>query len=393
MTTTDLAIHGHCDERFASVKEAFTRNFDDQPEVGAAVAVTIAGQLVVDVWAGFADRERTRPWERDTIVNVFSTTKGIVTVCALRLVEQGKLDPDAPVAQYWPEFAAAGKEKITVAQLMSHQAGLPAIDAILPLDQSYAWEPLVTALAAQKPWWEPGTRGGYHAITFGHLVGELVRRISGKSVGAYWRDEFATPLGLDFHIGFGPELDARCADMIPAGLPDLIPDHPLTKAFMDPTSMTFKAFTITPLAMVNPVYMNGREWRAAEIPAGNGHSDARSLAALYGALATDGTLNGQAVLKPETVKRATEQQVHAEDAVLFFPMRFGLGFLLDIPEFQVSPTGALFGHAGMGGSFGYADPDAGFGVGYVMNRMMMPDLANREDGRWRGMFDAIYASL
>ena len=391
--TTATEIHGICKPGFERVREAFARNFDEHGDVGAALSLVVEGETVVDLWGGHADGARTRPWEQDTIVNVFSTTKGITTVCALRLIEQGKLDPDAPVAQYWPEFAAAGKEKITVAQLMSHQAGLPAIDAILPLDRSYDWQALVDALAAQKPWWEPGTRVGYHAITFGHLVGELIRRASGKSIGAYWRDEFAGPLGLDFHIGFGPELDTRCADMIPAGLPDLSADHPLAKAFLDPTSMTFKAFTITPLPMVNPLYMNGRDWRAAEIPAGNGHGTARAIATLYGALATGGRLNGHAVLAPETIKLATQQQVHGECAVLFFPMRFGLGFLLDIPEFQVSPTGALFGHAGMGGSFGYADPDARFGVSYVMNRMMLPDPANRDDPRWRGMFDAIYASV
>jgi CubicO group peptidase (beta-lactamase class C family) len=393
MTTAATEIHGICKPGYERVREAFARNFEEHGEVGAALSLVVDGETVVDIWGGHADGARTRPWEEDTIVNVFSTTKGIVTVCALRLIEQGKLDPEAPVARYWPEFAAAGKERIKVSQVMSHQAGLPAIDAILPLERSFDWEALVEALAAQKPWWEPGTQGGYHAITFGHLVGELIRRISGKSVGAYWQEEFAAPLGLDFHIGFGEEHDARCADMIPAPLPEFDPTNPLMRAFMDPTSVTFKAFTITPLPMVNPLYMNSRDWRAAEIPAGNGHSTARALAALYGALATGGTLNGQAVLKPETVRLATRERIHGEDAVLFFPMRFGLGFLLDIPELQVSPTGALFGHAGMGGSFGFADPDAGFGVGYVMNKMYTALTGTREDPRWRGMFDAIYASV
>jgi CubicO group peptidase (beta-lactamase class C family) len=392
--TTATDIHGLCRPGYERVRDAFARNFEEHGEVGAALSLVVDGEPVVDLWGGHADGALTRPWEEDTIVNTFSTTKGITTVCALRLIEQGKLDVDAPVAKYWPEFAAAGKEDIPVRQIMSHQAGLPGIDAMLPVEKAYEWEPLSEALAAQKPYWEPGSKFGYHAITFGALVGEVIRRISGKSVGTFWREEIAEPFGIDFHLGFGDELDDRCATMIPAPLPDLSEvDHPLAKAMLDPTSLTFKAFMITPLMMVNPLYMNSREWRAAEVPAANGHGTARALARLYGALATGGTLDGAPVLKQETIELATQTQSQGEDAILLFPMRFGLGFLLDIPEFQISPNGTVFGHAGMGGSFGFADPQAKYGVGYVMNKMMLPDPENREDPRWRGMFDAIYESV
>jgi CubicO group peptidase (beta-lactamase class C family) len=391
--TTATEIHGIVKPGYEKVREAFARNFEEHGEVGAALSLVVDGEPVVDIWGGHADGAMTRPWERDTIANVYSTTKGITTICALRLVEEGKLDLDAPVAQYWPEFAQNGKENIPVRWLLSHRAGLPAIDNIIPVERSYEWEPLIEALAAQKPWWEPGSGVGYHALTFGHLVGEVIRRVTGKSVGTYWREEFAGPLGLDFQIGFGPEDDSRAADMIPAPLPAFDPSNPLMVAMANPSSMTFKAFFVSPLPMVNPLYMNTREWRAGEFPAANGHGTARALAALYSALATDGKLNGKNILKPETIEMATQTQSQGECQVMFFPLRVGVGFMLDIPEYQISPSGKIFGHPGMGGSFGYADPEARFGVGYTMNKMELPDPQNREDPRWRGMFDAIYASV
>ncbi|MEX0684155.1 MAG: serine hydrolase domain-containing protein [Dehalococcoidia bacterium] len=390
--TTATEIHGICQPGYERIRDAFARNFEEHGEIGAALSLVVDGEPVVDIWGGHADPARTRPWEQDTIVNTFSTTKGITTVCALRLVEQGKLDLDAPVATYWPEFAQAGKEKITVRQLMSHRAGLPAVKDIIPVEHSHSWEPLVNALAAQEPWWEPGTAHGYHAVTFGSLVGEVIRRVSGKSVGTFWREEVAEPFGIDFHIGFGSEKDSRVAEMIPAELASIDPENSFARALMNPMSVSFKAFMITPLLMVNPTYMNTREWRAAEIPAANGHGTARALARLYGALATGGELDGAPVLKPETIDMAREEQSSGEDIVLLMPTRFGTGFMLDVPEYQVTPTGALFGHPGLGGSFGFADPDARIGMGYVMNQMMFPG-ADLIDVRWQGMLPAIYASV
>ena len=391
--TTTTEIKGTCKDGFQRVKEAFAANFEDHGEVGASLAVMVDGEMAVDLWGGYADGQRTRPWERDTIVNTFSTTKGMTAICANQLIEQGKLDPDAPVAKYWPEFAQAGKENLPVKYLLSHRAGLPAVDNMIPANEGYKWETLVNALAAQKPWWEPGTKHGYHAVTFGSLVGEVIRRVSGMSVGNYFRTQVAEPLGIDFHIGFGPDLDSRCAEMIPAPFQTPPPESPLFAAFTNPQSMTFKAFMITPEPMLNPNYMNTREWRAAEVPAANGHGNARALATVYGALARGGELGGVQVLRRETIDDMRKEQSNGVDAVLFIPMRFGRGFFLELPEYALTPNTSLFGHPGMGGSFGLADPEAKMGIGYAMNKMYLPPDMVSLDPRWETIFASLYDSL
>ncbi|TMB69339.1 MAG: beta-lactamase family protein [Chloroflexi bacterium] len=372
---TTVAIQGVCDARFRGVKEAFAQNFADYGEVGAAVAVMTGGRLVVDLWAGHADTALSRPWQQETIVNVFSTTKGMTAICAHRL-----------------EFAQAGKSEIPVRYLLSHRAGLPAVRQPLLPGSAYDWERMTSALAAEEPWWEPGSKHGYHPLTFGYLVGEVVRRISGKSLGAYFRDEIAGPLGLDFYIGLSGKDDARVAEMLPMPLPEPGEDNLIAKAFSDPQSMTFKAFANPPDLMV-PGTVNSRQWRAAEIPAANGHSDARSLARIYGALAQGGELDGYSVLSLEAIDRARVEQSYGDDAVLLgLPSRFGLGFMLDLPEHRIVPQGDMFGHPGAGGSIGFADPEAGLGFGYVMNKMILPP-DYFIDPRWRGLVDATYASL
>jgi CubicO group peptidase (beta-lactamase class C family) len=391
--TTTIGIKGECKDGFQRVKDAFAANFEDHGEVGASLAVMVDGEMAVDIWGGYADGQRTRPWERDTIVNTFSTTKGMTAICANQLIEQGKLDPEAPVAKYWPEFAQAGKDKLPVQYLLNHKAGLPAVDNMIPASEGYKWKALVNALAAQKPWWEPGTQHGYHAVTFGSLVGEVVRRVSGMSVGNYFRKQVAEPLGIDFYIGFGPELDSRCADMIPAPFQAPPPEHPLFAAFTNPLSMTFKAFMITPEPMLNPNYMNTREFRAAEVPAANGHGNARALATVYGALARGGELGGVQVLQRETIDEMRKEQSNGEDAVLMIASRFGRGFFLELPEYALTPNTSLFGHPGMGGSFGLADPDAKVGIGYAMNKMYLPPDMISLDPRWAPIFAAVYDSL
>lgn len=389
--TTTVAIQGTCDTSFQGVKDAFAQNFADFGEVGAAVAVMVDGHMVVDLWAGHADAALTRPWQRDTIVNVYSTTKGITAVCANRLADQGLLDIDAPVARYWPEFAQAGKADIPVRQLLSHRAGLPALRQMLPPGSAYNWETMTSALAAEEPWWRSGTKHGYHALTYGYLVGEVVRRISGLTIGNYFRKEIAEPLGLDFHIGLPEEYDSRTAEMLPMPPPEG-EDNPIAKALSNPESMTFKAFASQPDLML-PGTVNTRQWRAAEIPAANGHSDARALARLYGALARGGELDGVHVLSREAIERARVEQSYGEDAVLFgLPSRFGLGFMLDLPEHRIVPQGDIFGHPGAGGSIGFADPEAGVGFGYVMNKMIIPP-DYFVDPRWRTLIDATYAAL
>ena len=363
-------VSGTCDPRFEKVRTRFEESFD-KGEVGAGVAVVIDGESVIDLWGGHADADRDRPWQRDTIVNTYSTTKGMTAICLNRLADQGRLDLDAPVARYWPEFAQNGKDAIPVRDLLCHRAGLAAVRRPLPAGSSANWQRMTEALAEQEPWWEPGTRHGYHAMTFGFLVGEVLRRIDGRSLGTYFREEIAEPLGADFWIGFGPELDGRCAEMIQA--PVLPPasdgSNPFAAALDDPESLVAKVFNNPPRELDA---VNSRTWRGAEIPAGNGHGTARSLARIYGALARGGELDGVRVLSPEAIARATTEEAFGPDEVLKpLQTRFGLGFMLTQPMIPFGPNPESFGHPGAGGSIAFADPTARLGFGYVMNQMQM----------------------
>ncbi|MGH8011577.1 MAG: serine hydrolase domain-containing protein, partial [Candidatus Binataceae bacterium] len=306
-----------------------------------------------------------------------------------RLVDQGKLDLDAPVARYWPEFAQADKESIPVRDLLNHSAGLPAIREPLPNDAFYRWDFMTEVLAAEQPWWEPGTKHGYHAITFGWLVGEVVRRISGKSLGTYFHDEIAAPLGLDCHIGLDARDDSRCGQMIASPPPPPDQVNIFEYAMKYPESVTGKAFMNPPTAMKLGA-INSREWRGAEIPAANGHTTARALARLYGALARGGEVDNVRVLSPDGIRRAYTEQSHGTDEVLRITTRFGAGFMLTQAHDPMGPNAHAFGHPGAGGSLGFADPDARVGFGYTMNKMGPYILI---DPRARALIDAVYASL
>jgi len=375
MSDEDLA-HGHCDPQFEKVREIFVENLKNGSEIGGAVAFTLDGKSVVDLWGGYQDKNQARPWESDTLVNVYSTTKGMTAICAHQLVEKGLLDLSKPVAHYWPEFSAQGKENLPVHYLLSHRAGLPAVKDPLPEGTIYDWERFTAALAAQEPWWEPGTQHGYHAITFGHLVGELIRRVSGQTVGTYFKENIAGPLDADFYIGVGPEFDSRISDLHgtmassdpSAEMPDLPePIRQFMRDMSDPSTMTGAAFNNPPIP---EGAVNSRAWRQAEIPAANGHGTARALARIYGALARGGEVDGIRLLETETIDRAITQQADGPDAVLGgIPMRFGLGFMLRSMIMPLSPSPRAFGHPGAGGSIGMADPDAGVGFGYTMNKM------------------------
>ncbi len=380
--STRIDIHGECDPRFAAVRAAFAENFAARGEVGAAVAVTLDGRPVVDLWAGHADAARTRPWQRDTIVNVFSVTKGMTALCAHILADRGVLDLDAPVARYWPEFAQAGKAELPVHYLLSHRAGLPAIKKPLAPEALFEWGTMTAALAEQEPWWEPGTRLGYHPFTYGWLVGEVVRRVSGKSVGTFFRDEVARPLGLDFHIGLAAEHDARVAAVTPGPPPPLT--EAMLKALQDPESMLSKVFFNPPRSAD---VVNTRAWRAAELPAVNGHGTGRALARVYGALAC----GGEGLLRPEAIARATVEQACGVDLIMGLPGRMGLGFMLTAPETPFGPNPRAFGCTGAGGSVGFADPDARLGFGYVMNQMHAQPLPLVATAT--ALIDAVYAAL
>jgi CubicO group peptidase (beta-lactamase class C family) len=304
-----VEIQGRCDARFERVREAFAREFAAGNEIGAAVCVTLEGEAVVDLWGGHQDPERTQPWQHDTLANVYSATKGITAIALHRLVDEGCVDLDAPVARYWPEFARAGKEDIPLRHLLSHEAGLAAVRRPLPPGSIYDWDAMVEALSEETPWWEPGTAHGYHALTFGWLVGEVIRRVRGRSVGAVVRDEIAHPLGVEFEIGFGPDLDGRVAPVI-AG-PVHAPDDGSAFDFVAAMAADSEGLLARVFGNPGPLdadTVNSRLWRAAEIPAANGHTNAHSLARIFAALANGGAVDGVRLLSPAAVERARTEQ-------------------------------------------------------------------------------------
>lgn len=388
MTDLPARVHGHCDPRFEAVRTAFEANFRERGELGAAVAVTVGGETVVDLWGGWADGARSRPWERDTLVNVWSTTKGPTALCAHILADRGLLDLDAPVAFSWPEFAAAGKEEVLVRHLLAHRAGLSGLREPHTLQDLYDWELTTRRLAATEPWWAPGTRSGYHALTYGFLVGEVVRRVSGLRPAAFLEREVTGPLGVDFTIGLPEKESGRAAELVqpPAGASG---ERPAALAALPPAALA---------ALANPAVgadqANTPAWRAAEIPAANGHGTARAVAALYGIFAGGGSYGGRRILSPEAAERVREGQGRCRDLVLGAGLghetEIGLGLWLSGPNGSYGPNPRAFGHDGFGGSCGLADPEAGVSLGYVMNRMG-PHIA--DDPRKMSLVDAVYASL
>lgn len=362
-----MDVHGFCDEDFTKVRDAFVGNFERGEELGASVCVFHHGRPVVDLWAGDAD-EHGRPWAEDTLVNVYSITKTMTFICILLLTERGEIDLDAPVATYWPEFAANGKAAITVAQVMAHTAGLSGFDpAITPTDL-YDWDRVCAGLAAQTPWWTPGEGSGYHLITQGFLLGEIVRRVSGRSLGTFFAEEVAGPLGADFHIGLSESEDARVADLVPPGRVELpengsgLPEN----GSGDAPSIAVRSVRSCPLRGTEP---RTRAWRAAEIPAAGGIGNARSVARVHAALACGGTLDGTRLLAPETVESILTEQSNGTDRVLGVPMRFGLGFGLMSDTIPLSPDERSFFWGGWGGSIAVIDLESELSVAYTMNRM------------------------
>ncbi|HUS42348.1 MAG TPA: serine hydrolase domain-containing protein [Ilumatobacteraceae bacterium] len=360
-------INGTVADGFGAVADAFERNFRDHGELGAAFSLYVDGEAKADLWAGVADDETGREWAADTLQLVFSTTKGATAICVARLVESGRLSYDDTVATHWPEFAASGKGDITIRQVMSHQAGLPYVDAQLTFDDLMAVDPVVVALAEQAPIWQPGSKHGYHAVTYGWLAGELVRRVDGRRIGRYFAEEVAAPLGLEFWIGLPESEEPRVARLVRPPEPDDPNVRALLAQFIGPGTLLHKTFTVNGiLDQAGDDAFNSRPVHATEMPAANGITTARSLARMYGA--TVAPVDGIRLLAAETVEKMRACEVDAPDAVLFFPSRFGMGMMLHgslTP--MLGPTS--FGHAGAGGSLGYADVDAAVGYGYVMNQM------------------------
>lgn len=394
-----MKIGGVCDPTFERVRREFERNLEQRGEVGASVCVTLDGETVVDLWGGTARLDTGAPWEKDTVSIVMSCTKGATALCAHVLASRGLLDLDAPVADYWPAFSQAGKQGITVKMLLNHQAGLPVVRQTLPKGAFYDWNLMVKALEEQEPFWEPGTRHGYHAANFGWLVGELVRRVSGKSLGTFFQDEVAKPLGLDFWIGLPEEVEPRVAPMIwpePPGQDE--PVAPIFAAMADPNSIPALVLSNSG-GYADPGEGDSRAAHAAEIGAAGGITNARGLAGLYAPLACGSSLKGVELVDADTLARmAAVSSATGQDATILWPMRFSLGYMKSIDN-RRRPAGQqdsvilseeAFGHAGYGGSLGFADPKARMSFGYSMNKMGPGGLLNE---RGQSLVDAVYLSL
>lgn len=360
-----VQIQGYFDLKFEALRDAFAALFEEPQERGMALCVQVGGETVVDLWAGVADKDGQQAWHSDTILNLFSCTKTFTAVTALQLVGEGKLELDAPVARYWPEFAAAGKDKITLRHLLSHQAGLPALHEMLPAEALYDWQAMTTALAAEQPWWPLGEGHGYAPITYGWLVGEVLRRVEGRGPGESIVARTAKPLGLDFHVGLADEEFDRVA-IISRGkgnFGDAAAQRLLKTMVSEPAAMSTRAFTNPPSIMTST---NKPEWRRMQQPAANGHGNARSLAGFY-----SGLLDGQ-LLESELLAELTREHAVGEDKTLLTRTRFGLGCMLDQPEVANATYGMgprAFGHPGAGGSIGFADPERDVAFGFVTNNL------------------------
>ncbi|MFV8244550.1 serine hydrolase domain-containing protein [Mycolicibacterium peregrinum] len=356
----DDLVHGHCDDRFSSIRDALADGLASGEETGAAIAIDVDGELVVDMWGGSADAARTKPWTEDTIVNVWSSTKTVTALAGLMLIDRDLITADTPVAEYWPEFAANGKQDIEFRHLLTHSSGLSGWEQPFAIEDIYDWEKSTAALAAQAPWWEPGTASGYHALTHGHLIGEVLRRVTGKTLKEFVRDEISRPLGADFQIGARPEDTHRIAEIIPSDEPMDLPLDQLSETAIK-----------TLMGAPSPAIANTAEWRAADIGAVNGHGNARSLARILSPVSLGGTVNGVKMLRPETVESIFEPQIDSPDLVLLgHPLRWGLGF--GLPQTQTVPyvpDGKICFWGGWGGSWETCNPDHRATFAYVMNKM------------------------
>jgi CubicO group peptidase (beta-lactamase class C family) len=366
MSDLGTALAGTCSARFDPVCELFGAKLESGEELGASLAVNIDGEMVVDLWGGWADVARTVPWTRNTIACVFSTTKTMTSLAAIVLVDRGELDLDANVAHYWPEFAARGKAGIKVRQLLSHTSGVSGWDQPVTIDDVYDWDKSTAMLAAQAPWWEPGTASGYHALSYGHLIGEVVRRITSQRLGEFFAAHVAGPLGADFHIGLPPSEFPRVANVVP---PESLVPTELTG--LDPDGPAFKTFTGPDLDL-NIERSRTDRWRRADIGAANGHGNARSVARIQSAVACGGLVDGVRLLSPMTIDRIFEVQSDGIDLVLGSRLKIGVGYGLPWPEvLPFAPEGRVCFGAGAGGSLVIADADRRLTIAYVMNKMSM----------------------
>lgn len=383
-----IAIEGFCDPHFNRLKNAFEQNFaghnSTPPELGAAVAVFAGGKPVASLWAGYADSAKSKPWKEDSAVCVFSCTKAIVALCAHILVDRNQLDYDKPVSQYWPEFAQQEKSAITVRQLMSHQAGLSAIKKPLQPGKVFDWQTVTEALAGQHPLWKPGTAHGYHTLAFGHLVGELVQRVSGKSLNQFFQDEITDPLNNRFLMGFDATKTDNIADLAMPSESSSMFDICQQALAADPADFT----NFAEPQMLTPPIVNSSTWRGAIMPGAGGHTSAKSLATIYASIISDKPLQGRQLITKQRIAEMTEVQSLGMDKTLAMNTCWGLGMQLpgaDI-EFEAGRSKTAFGHNGMWGSAGFADPEADISFAYVMNQCN----ESAGDFRVKSLIHAVY---
>jgi CubicO group peptidase (beta-lactamase class C family) len=381
-----MEIQGYCDERFSGVRDAFAANFDeasDPTDVGASVAITVDGDFVVDLWGGTVDTDTASgvPWERDTIVNVWSSTKTLSALCCLILADQGELDLYAPVAKVWPEFAANGKQDIAMRHVMSHTAGLSGWQEPITVEDLYDWEKVTSLLAAQEPWWEPGTASGYHAVTQGFLEGEVVRRITGQTIGEFAAKEVTGPLDADFYIGTGPEHDSRVAHVIPPKM-DLSAEQQAAMSEMAVRTLGSPALDAAVSATI--------PWRRAEIPAAGGHANARGVATVHTPMACGGEANGVRLLSAKGIEPVFDEQTYGQDLVLPIVVRHGIGFGLPSPEVPITPSERACFWGGWGGSVVLIDLDQRMSFAYMMTKMGEGTVG---DLRAAGLLVAAYTAL
>lgn len=373
-----VEISGFAPARFSGVKDLFAASFTAGEELGARFTLVEAGEVVLDLWGGFADRKRTAPWNERTLAAVFSTTKAVAALMIARLVDAGKLDYGQTVASVWPEFAQAGKGSVTIEQAISHQAGLPGFPDPMDPGLWVDWDAICAKLAAMAPMWPPGSASGYHPVTVGYVVGEIFRRVDGRTIGTAFREDIGAPFGLDLWIGFPAGLEARVAELQrPNALPDFGEiNAPTRAAFLAPwSSAAGKA---------------AADYRQMEVPSTNGYATAEALAKLLGALANDGWLEGGEILSPALIAEASRERIRGQDLVLPFVMSWAAGFMRNEPNFPWGPGAHSFGHSGWGGACAFADPERKLGGGYVMNRQ---GAALMGDARLRRLIEAAYAAL
>jgi len=373
-----IRVEGFCDDRFAPVKDVFKNNFESHGDVGASVSVFRHGEPLIDLWGGHLDVDRTEPWSENTLVNIWSTTKGVTATCFAMAVDRGALSYEDKVAKYWPEFGVAGKDSVTVAMLLSHQAGLCGFRDPAALEDFFDIDAAAAKLAAAEPFWTPGTQSGYHAVTMGVLASKLLQIAEGRTVAQFVDDELRKGMGLDIFIGVPESERSRVSNILAS------PDVELDDHLPTPNAVQIAALANPPM---EPAIANLPEWRTAEIPSGNGHATARSLAKLYSTLASGGAIEGRSIASKETIKQATRPQIEGVDAVLSIPTSWGCGFMLNSDGLYGTSPGA-FGHSGWGGSFAFGDPETGLGIAYTMNHMGT-ELAG--DPRSVALVEAVYS--